>query len=131
MDDICVADVENCADDPVEADIDVDAEFLCGVCEERYQDLINHAPEVSVVGSPLFTDDDRRLGPADHDQQLQGGSEKSKHFEVLVDKTTENVYDANVPPMGHISAFRAELLSEAKSRFAQFLGIEVSVVREE
>ena len=73
-DDICVADVENCVDDPVDVDDDVDAEFLCGVCEESYQDLMTNAPEVSVVDSPLFADDDRRELPALYHQDLQGGN---------------------------------------------------------
>ena len=84
-----------------------DIESDCGECE--VDDI------VSDTDSPLITDDDRRSGPADHDQQLQGGPDKSKHYEVVV--TTENVFDADVPPMGHISAFRAEPLTEAKSRF--------------
>ena len=46
----------------------------------------------------------------------------------MVDETTKSVFDADVPPVGHISAFRAELLIEAKSRFAQFPGVEVSEV---
>ena len=36
-------------------------------CEECDRDDYSH--EVSVAGSPLFTDDDRRSGSADHDQQ--------------------------------------------------------------
>ena len=61
VDDICFADVENCVDDSVDVDIDVDAEILCGVWEESCQDLLNHAPEVSVVGSTLFTYDDSHI----------------------------------------------------------------------
>ena len=49
------------------------------VCDERCEDLINHAPEVSVVGAPLFTDDDRRELSALYHQDLQGGNSKSKH----------------------------------------------------
>ena len=40
------------------------------------------------------------------------------------------MYDADVPQMGHISAFRAELLTEARSRFAQLLGVDFSKVDE-
>jgi hypothetical protein len=50
----------------------------------------------------------------------------------MVDEITKSVFDADVPQVGrHISAFRAESLTEAKSRFAQFKGIEGSEVSEE
>ena len=111
------------------ADADVLVAKIESHCEECDRD--DYAREVSVVGSPLVTDDDRRSGRADHDQQSQGGPAKSKHSEVVVDETTKDVYDADVPPMGHISAFRAELLTEAKSRFAQLLSVEVSEVRDQ
>ena len=111
-------------------DVDVDGEVLVADiesnCDERVRDDF-----VSDTGSPLITDDDRRSGPADHDQQLQGGPDKSKHFEVMVDEITKSAFDADVPPVGHISAFRAELLTEAKSFFVQFQGIEVSEVSAE
>ena len=65
-------------------DSDADGEVLVADiesnCDECEVDDI-----VSDTDSPLITDDDRRSGPADHDQQLQGGPEKSKHFEVVVE----------------------------------------------
>jgi len=111
-------------------DSDIDGEVLVADIESNC-DECDCDDIVSDTDSPLITDDDRRSGPADQDQQLQGGPDKSKHFEVMVDEITKSVFDADEPPVGHISAFRAELLTEAKSRFAQFKGIEVSEVSEE
>ena len=73
-------------------------------CDECDRD--DYAREVSVVGPPLFTDDDRRSGPADHDQQSQGGPEKSKHSEVVVNEITKDVYAADVPSMFHQGCVR-------------------------
>ena len=84
--------------------LNVDEEVLAAEigsdCDECNRD--DYAREVSVVSTPLFTADDRRSGPADHDQQPQGCPEKSKHSEVVVDEITKDVYDADVPPMGHV-----------------------------
>ena len=71
-------------------DVDVDGEVLVADIESDC-DECDCDDFVSDTGSPLITDDDRRLGPADHDQQSQGGPEKSKHFEVIVDEATKIV----------------------------------------
>ena len=61
--------------------------FLCGVCEDGCEDHVNHTL-VSVVGSPLFTDDDRSGLPALYHQDQQGGNPESKHveFEIVDDE---------------------------------------------
>ena len=74
-------------------DVDVDGEVLVADIESNC-DECDCDDFVSDTGSPLITDDDRRSGPADHDQQLQGGPDKSKHFEVMVDEITKSVFDA-------------------------------------
>ena len=66
-----------CCGDSVDVDL---SEFLCGVCEDGCEDHIDHT-SVSVVGSPLFTDDDRRGLPALYHQDTQGGNPESKHEE--------------------------------------------------
>ena len=106
-DGICIADVEDCVEVSETADIDSDAEFLCGVCGESELDQDNHALEVSVAGSPLFTDDDRRSGPAEQDHQSQGGPGESKHQEY------ENIDDEFTP----------EAIERACSNHARFSGI--------
>ena len=78
--DICIADVENTVEDTLDVNDSGDFELLCGVCEESCEDIMTNAPEVSVVNSPLFADDDRRELPALYHQDLQGGNSKSKHF---------------------------------------------------
>ena len=88
-DDICVADVEMFFDCTVDVDVDADDEFLCGVCEESYEDLMTN---VSGEASPLFADDDRRELPALYHQDLQGGNSKSKHpkeDEIVYEDCTE------------------------------------------
>ena len=62
VDDICVADVDGEFDESGDVDVETDAEFLCGLCDGRDDDPINHVPEVSVVCSLVFTDADRQLG---------------------------------------------------------------------
>ena len=60
-----------------ESDDDVDERFdWIDDAEASEADDDNHT--WSVVGSPPFTDDARREGPADHDQQTQGGLSKAK-----------------------------------------------------
>ena len=60
-----------------ESDDDVDEHFnWIDEAEASEADDYNHM--WSVVGSPPFTDDARREGPADHDQQMQGGLSKAK-----------------------------------------------------
>ena len=78
-DHIYVADVVNCVNDATDIDDGADDGFLCGACEEGYQ---NPLTDMSVEGSLLFADDDRRELPALYHQDLQGGNSKSKHFVV-------------------------------------------------
>ena len=42
--DICVAGVEDCVDDSVDVDVETNAEFLRGVCEERCRTLSTTPP---------------------------------------------------------------------------------------
>ena len=96
----------------------VDEEMLVAEIESDGDgcDRDNYAREVSVARSPLFIDNDRSPGAADHDRQSQGGPGESKHFKVAVDKTIRpEVTDNSVPSMRHISPFRSERLTELNS----------------
>ena len=82
-------------------DINVGADETCEMlvaelesdCDECDRD--DYARDVSVVGSPLFTDDDRRSGPAEQDHQSQGGPGESKHqeYENIDEELTPEVID--------------------------------------
>ena len=80
-------------------DVDEKCEILVAEiedeCDGDERDCDNYTREVSVAGSPLFTDDDRRSGPAGQDNQSQGGPGKSKHqeYENIDDKFTPVVFD--------------------------------------
>ena len=75
--DICVADI----DGEVYESRDVNVELMCGICNESDSDSDSHAPEVSVVDSALFTDDDKRELPALYHQDQHVGNSESKHLE--------------------------------------------------
>ena len=69
-DGVCMGDVYIAeGDDDVDDCDDAEDNMLCGLCDEDNSEPDSHALGVSVVGSPLFTDDDRRSGPAEQDPQ--------------------------------------------------------------
>ena len=78
-------------------------------------DPFNHAPEVSVVGSPLFTDDDRRELPALYHQDQQGGNSESKHLEI-------DIVDDEFP------MFLPEVIDRACVNFARVWSVPVEAV---
>ena len=83
---------------------------------------MTNAPEVSVVDSPLFADDDRRELPALYHQDLQGGNSKSKHSnedEIVYQDCTE------------FSTFLPEVIDRARGNFAKFWNMPVEAVDEE
>ena len=69
VDDVYIAELDDDVDDCVDAEDAV----LYGLCDEETGEPDSHALEVSVVGSPVVTDDARRSGPAEQDHQSQGG----------------------------------------------------------
>ena len=93
-----MAEIDDESDDSDDAGVEVDAGVLCGICDESDSERLNQAPEVSVVGSPLFTNDDRRdLLALDHQDQ-QGGNSESKHLEkceIVYEDCTE--FPASLP----------------------------------
>ena len=103
LDDVYIAEVD------VDVDDGVDAErvILCEPCDEETSEPDNHALEVSVAGSALFTDGDRRLGHAEQDHQSWGCPGESKHLE------SENIDDEFTP----------EVVKHACSNYARFSGI--------
>ena len=86
------------------------------------------------MGLPPPADEDRQIELARYHEQLQGGSTQSKLeqsvIEGCVPKDQVSDSSAATMPMGHISAFRYELLTEARTRFAEFLGVDISEVDE-
>ena len=82
---------------------------------------------------PPATDEDRQVGPALYHEQSQGGPTESKlkqSTEYLNGVQQFFVESSTDLPQGHISAFRYELLTEAKARYAKFKGIDPSEVSE-
>ena len=79
---------------------------------------------VSGMGLLPPADEDRQVEPALYDEQSQGGSTQSK-LEQSVSESS-----AATMPVGHISGFRYELLTEARTWFAKFLGVDISEVDE-
>ena len=82
---------------------------------------MTNATEVSVEGSPLFADDDRRELPALYHQDLQGGNSKSKHpteDEIVYEHCTE------------FSMFLPEVIDRARVNFAKFWEMPVEAVDE-
>ena len=77
---------------------------------------------MSVVGSLLFTDDDRRELPALCHQELQGGNSKSKHF-VLEDGV---VYE----DCTEFLTFLPEVIDQARVNFSKFWSMLVEAVDE-
>ena len=125
--DVYVAEVEGDVDDCVDNEEDslcgptglclntVQQSWLCGLCDEEDSEPSSHTVVVSYAGSPLFTDDGRRLGPAEQDHQSQGGPGKSKHQEY------ENIDDEFTP----------EVIERACSNYARFSGIPREAVNAE
>ena len=83
-------------------------------CEDGCEDPINHASEVSVVGSPLLTDDDRRGLPALYHQDQQGGNPESKHVEF-------EIVDEEFP------IFLSDVIDRACANYVRFLGAPVEL----
>ena len=65
-------------------------------------------------------DEDRQVELAFDHEQSQGGSTRSKleHSEVHREDRDCSESSAAALPLSHISAFREELLSDARTRFA-------------
>ena len=75
---------------------------------------------------------DRQVGPALDHENLQGGPTQSKFDHCLVPREDQRRSETStaVPSTGHISAFRAELLIEERTRFAKIIGVDVGEVYE-
>ena len=110
---VCKDDVYSAeGDDDVDDCVDTENAVSCGLCDGETSDPDSHAFEVSVVGPPLFTDDDRRSGPAEQDHQSQGGPVKSKHQDY------KNIDDEFTP----------EVIDRARANYARFSGIPLETV---
>ena len=110
------------------AEVESDCDEVEG--EEDCEDLPMPTIE-SGMDLPPPIDEDRQVEPALYHEQSQGGSTKSKlgQSEVHADRDCLES-SATELPSGHISAFRHEFLTVARTRHAKFLGVDLNEVSE-
>ena len=75
----------------------------------------------SGMGLPAPADEDRQVGECPTQSDELGGPTQSKLYHALFPREDQRFSETTtgVPSMGHISAFKAVLLIEARTRFAK------------
>ena len=109
-------------------DLNLDVNENCEVLVVEIEDEDDCEPPMmtleSGMGLPPPADEDRQVGPVLYHDHSQGGPTQSKLDHGLVPREDQRCSETStgVPPMGQITALRAEPLIEAKTRFAKFIG---------
>ena len=113
-------------------DVDEKCEILCAEIE----DADGCEPPMTILessmGLPPPADEDRHVGLVLYHEHSLGGPTQSKlrHGSVHFEDWQCSEALAGALPLNHISAFREELLTEASTRFAMFLGVDFAEVDE-